>query len=279
MAAQDITCYSVGCEPALGNYHFARDFLCNVAEALARRVGRGGPTEPTEGEVLGGPGVEMVRSKKTGSRTGLKMEGRPQAGRGIWFVHFLWLCSKDNTRKGSTKKRPVRFVDDSEQLDPQPFAVRGSLSVRWAPQRQRRQRRMEPIEVVLWIKIVVTVVAWAGPFLFAPSFLLEALLPQAPKPILWLRMLGLAWFALVVGYGSGLHQVRKGEFPFGIVYMGILSNGGGGVMLLLALLTGNDAVSGSQVGTPLIVVSVFLLLSIAAGLLLTLISPLNEKTL
>lgn len=139
---------------------------------------------------------------------------------------------------------------------------------------------MDLIEVVLWFKIIVTIVAWAGPFLFAPQFILEALLPQVPKPLLWLRMLGLAWFALVVGYASGLHQLRtQDEFPFGIVCMGILSNGGAGSILLLGLLTGNEAVSGSKVGTPLIVVSIILLLSITAGLVLTLIPQLNEKTL
>ena len=51
--------------------------------------------------------------------------------------------------------------------------------------------------------------------------------------------------------------------------MGILSNGGAGSLLLLGLLTGNEAVSGSKLGTPLIVVSIILLLSITAGLELT----------
>merc|ERR1712029_98734 len=32
MAARGITCYSVGCEPALGGYRFARDFMCTLAE-------------------------------------------------------------------------------------------------------------------------------------------------------------------------------------------------------------------------------------------------------
>ncbi len=32
MTIHGITCYTVGCEPALGSYRFARDFLCNVAE-------------------------------------------------------------------------------------------------------------------------------------------------------------------------------------------------------------------------------------------------------
>lgn len=32
MTVHGITCYTVGCEPALGAYQFARDFLCNVAE-------------------------------------------------------------------------------------------------------------------------------------------------------------------------------------------------------------------------------------------------------
>merc|ERR1719487_1454396 len=32
MAAREITCYAVGCEPALGHYRFARDFMCTLAE-------------------------------------------------------------------------------------------------------------------------------------------------------------------------------------------------------------------------------------------------------
>jgi hypothetical protein len=32
MAVQEITCYTVGCEPALGCYSFARDFMCTLAE-------------------------------------------------------------------------------------------------------------------------------------------------------------------------------------------------------------------------------------------------------
>merc|ERR1719487_2796798 len=32
MAAREITCYAVGCEPALGAYRFARDFMCTLAE-------------------------------------------------------------------------------------------------------------------------------------------------------------------------------------------------------------------------------------------------------
>merc|ERR1719262_1731575 len=32
MAAHGIACYSVGCEPALGSYLFARDFMCTLAE-------------------------------------------------------------------------------------------------------------------------------------------------------------------------------------------------------------------------------------------------------
>mmetsp|Transcript_41190 Transcript_41190/g.86171 ORF Transcript_41190/g.86171 Transcript_41190/m.86171 type:complete len:427 (-) Transcript_41190:76-1356(-) len=32
MAALGIACYTVGCEPALGMYHFARDFMCTLAE-------------------------------------------------------------------------------------------------------------------------------------------------------------------------------------------------------------------------------------------------------
>ena len=59
---------------------------------------------------------------------------------------------------------------------------------------------LDVLEVVLWVKqpgrpsvwhlsrIVVTILAWGGPFLFAPAFILETLLPSPPKPLLWLRL-------------------------------------------------------------------------------------------
>ena len=51
------------------------------------------------------------------------------------------------------------------------------------------------------LRIGVTIVAWAGPFLFAPSWLLDSLMPIAPKPLLWLRMR--------LGSCNGCEQITK----------------------------------------------------------------------
>lgn len=47
----------------------------------------------------------------------------------------------------------------------------------------------------------------------------------APEPLIFVRLLGAAYLALLVGYYMGLRGLDKGESPIQAVYMGIASNG------------------------------------------------------
>ena len=79
---------------------------------------------------------------------------------------------------------------------------------------------------VLVAKIALTVLAWCIPLLLFPASLLETLGFPVPEPRLFLRLLGVAYTALVVGYWRGLQSTRSGEYPASTVTVGIVSNGG-----------------------------------------------------
>lgn len=81
------------------------------------------------------------------------------------------------------------------------------------------------LEAVLWIKIAVTAVLWAGPLLFAPARLFRALGFPAPEPMVFVRLLGAAFTALLVGYVLGLRALKAGGDPSDAVLVGIVSNG------------------------------------------------------
>jgi hypothetical protein len=91
---------------------------------------------------------------------------------------------------------------------------------------------------LLWIKIVGTALAAALPMLLVPESLYLALgFPPQPT-LLFLRLYGLSTLALLVGYYGGIVQLRRGEWPQGVMRMGLVSNGGQGLALLIAGLGG-----------------------------------------
>ncbi len=91
---------------------------------------------------------------------------------------------------------------------------------------------------VLIVKILFTILAWALPMLLAPSALFALLGMPVPDPLLFLRMLGIAFLALLVVYIDGFRKARRGEFPFVTVLAGIVSNGGISALLLYSGVTG-----------------------------------------
>jgi hypothetical protein len=56
--------------------------------------------------------------------------------------------------------------------------------------------------------------------------------------MLFLRLLGAAFLALVVGYTSGLRRLGRGEDVRNVVWIGITSNGLASSILLLSGMTG-----------------------------------------
>lgn len=114
---------------------------------------------------------------------------------------------------------------------------------------------------VLVFKIGVTVLLWAGPLLLFPISLFETLMGEAPSPISYARLLGVAYLALIVNYAGGFIQARRGLIPWVTIWTGLVSNGGG--LLMLTYLSLADA----QQTSPLSLVSVTALAMIVAGLI------------
>ncbi len=98
---------------------------------------------------------------------------------------------------------------------------------------QRGKKLNHKLSNVLTAKIIITIVAWCIPALLFPVSLLSKLGFPAPDPIIYIRLLGMACVALVVGYWFGLVAVRRGEYPEAPVWVGIVSNGGAAIILAL----------------------------------------------
>ena len=93
---------------------------------------------------------------------------------------------------------------------------------------------MKRLSTVLLAKIAITILAWCLPLLLFPASLLEWLGFVVPSPLIFLRLLGVAYLALTIGYVFGLRDLRKGTYPAGVIWMGIVSNGGACVALAVA---------------------------------------------
>ena len=85
---------------------------------------------------------------------------------------------------------------------------------------------------VLAFKILVTLTLWAGPLLLFPVSAFETLMGQAPEPINYARLLGVAYLALVVNYVGGYMLAKRRIAPWITIFTGLVSNGGGLAMLL-----------------------------------------------
>ena len=92
---------------------------------------------------------------------------------------------------------------------------------------------MSPLSVLLLIKIFGTLFTVALPFILFSSSRIEALsgFKSADKTLY--RLYGVAILALLVGYSGGYVQAQAGVFPLGIVLMGLVSNAGAVLVLIL----------------------------------------------
>ena len=134
---------------------------------------------------------------------------------------------------------------------------------------------MNGLSKVLAIKIIVTITMWGIPLLFFPSSLLNWLGFPVPEPQLFLRLLGMAYWALVVGYSFGLRAALQGIYPNGVVWVGIVSNGGAFLLLLIGAFLGVWQSWGSIAQT-IMWSSVLVTCGITAGLVA--LGPLSAHT-
>jgi hypothetical protein len=84
---------------------------------------------------------------------------------------------------------------------------------------------MIPLDAVLWVKIVATAVLWAAPLLFFPARAFTSLGFPRPEPMIFVRLLGVAFLSLLVGYAQGLWALGHGGSAADTVVVGKVSNG------------------------------------------------------
>lgn len=109
---------------------------------------------------------------------------------------------------------------------------------------------MPGLQALLLRKIIITAVFWCLPLLLLPHAAWLALgIPLPASAMLFCRLLGAAYAALLVGYALARQGLRRGENPWTMLHVGLASNGLAGAWLLYFGSTGawSDWGRGAQV--------------------------------
>lgn len=91
---------------------------------------------------------------------------------------------------------------------------------------------MTALGVLLVFKIGVTAVTAVLPMVLLPTAAVTRRLGIEPSAVGYIRLYGVALLALLVGYAGGLATLAEGVFPTGVVWMGLVSNGGAAIALV-----------------------------------------------
>lgn len=92
---------------------------------------------------------------------------------------------------------------------------------------------MTSLEILLWIKIIGTLIPVALPLLLFPKAFIDQRSGFEASDISLYRLYGMAVLALLVGYFGGIVQVWSGIYPAGVIAMGFVSNLGAFVVMLI----------------------------------------------
>jgi hypothetical protein len=85
---------------------------------------------------------------------------------------------------------------------------------------------MKSLSFVLAFKIFVTFLFWWLPLAFFPASLITSLGFPLQSSYMFIRLLGMAYFSLGVGYVFGLQESLNNQLPVAVIWTGIISNGG-----------------------------------------------------
>ena len=97
---------------------------------------------------------------------------------------------------------------------------------------------MNNLSKILIFKIGATVLLWCIPLLLFPVSWIRALGLPITESLIFLRLLGMAYSALCVGYWYGLQASLDGKRLMPPIVVGIVSNGGACLLLLGYGITG-----------------------------------------
>ena len=93
---------------------------------------------------------------------------------------------------------------------------------------------MSWLSLLLIVKILVTSILVALPFLFLSKQKLEKTTNISAPTSTFFRLYGVAILALLVGYSFGIPSAENNQFPWGVICMGVVSNGGAASLLLIS---------------------------------------------
>ncbi len=117
----------------------------------------------------------------------------------------------------------------------------GGVFLADVPPSSSAQAHALAMKATLWIKIITTLF-WAGGALFVHADYLAHVGFESGAAILVVRLLGVAFLSLLLGYSLGLHAlITKKPNTLAVrntVLVGILSNGGSALVLFWFGLTG-----------------------------------------
>lgn len=85
---------------------------------------------------------------------------------------------------------------------------------------------MKHLEYTLLVKITLTALLWCLPLVCFPPSLFELLGFTDTGPLIFLRLLGIAYLALLAGYAMAYRATGSGTYPATTVLVGFVSNGG-----------------------------------------------------
>jgi hypothetical protein len=101
-----------------------------------------------------------------------------------------------------------------------------------------QEKTLRGLKSLLIRKIYITGLFWCFPLLAFPRSWFLALGMPVPEPLLFARLLGAAYLALLVAYYLGMRGLSAGESPAAVIYTGMTSNGLAGLLLLYFGATG-----------------------------------------
>jgi len=97
---------------------------------------------------------------------------------------------------------------------------------------------MNKLAKVLIFKIVGTIALWCVPMILFPIYILNLIGFPEQDSYMFIRLLGWAYLALCVGYYHAFKAALNGKRLMAPIWVGIISNGGGFMYLLLFGLSG-----------------------------------------
>jgi hypothetical protein len=106
---------------------------------------------------------------------------------------------------------------------------------------------LNKLSIVFIVKIGLTLVFWSLVPLLLPPYSLEFIGLPPQSSYVFLKLYGMAALSLVVGYGFGLKesyqpqnkQDKEARRAMGVIWVGIVSNAGASLILLLYGLSGS----------------------------------------